>query len=96
MSKDNRSQRVREARHSLLPAHGHNDIGIVSAIVSSDTSAVVKEEDYLINFRKHWREYKVLAKLMDLQASATRFKIREDATFKRWFETSTLISESEA
>ncbi|KAL5111942.1 Ral guanine nucleotide dissociation stimulator-like 3 [Taenia crassiceps] len=71
-------------------------VNSVASSAATDIAAPTSENDNLINFRKHWREYKVLAKLMYLQSSATRYKIREDVAFKQWFESFVLISEGGA
>lgn len=52
--------------------------------------------DELINFRKHRREYSVLLKLIELQKSAIRYQITEDAVFMKWFDGLQLLSEQEA
>uniref|UniRef100_A0A5K3EIY2 Ras-GEF domain-containing protein n=3 Tax=Mesocestoides corti TaxID=53468 RepID=A0A5K3EIY2_MESCO len=54
------------------------------------------QSNELINFRKHYREYKVIAKLLKLQKTATRYRISEDVSFKKWFADLTLITENEA
>ncbi|KAM7540291.1 hypothetical protein Aperf_G00000037166 [Anoplocephala perfoliata] len=69
-----------------------------SSIAASTVAAatMVLDNDDLINFRKHAREYKILSKLMQLQATATRYKIQEDTAFRQWFENLALLSEDEA
>ncbi|CDS41011.1 ral guanine nucleotide dissociation [Echinococcus multilocularis] len=92
----------RRGKSALATGSKRRECSIVSPVASTTVTAataiaaLASENDDLINFRKHWREYKVLAKLMYLQSSATRYKIREDVAFRQWFESFVLISESGA
>ncbi|VUZ53156.1 unnamed protein product, partial [Hymenolepis diminuta] len=61
-----------------------------------DGATMILDDDDLINIRKHTREYKILSKLMQLQATATRYKIQEDTAFRKWFDGVVLLSENGA
>ncbi|KAL5962795.1 Ral guanine nucleotide dissociation stimulator-like 2, partial [Taenia solium] len=104
--RDKRSRQVRSTNAAPIPPQRRRGKGASSADPErhkrsisgsvASTAVTTASENDLINFRKHWREYRVLAKLMCLQSSATRYKIREDVAFKQWFESFVLISESRA
>ncbi|KAM3174292.1 hypothetical protein ACTXT7_010847 [Hymenolepis weldensis] len=87
------SQKLPSPRRSRKSSLG------ISSMTSSTAPAatmILDDDDDLINIRKHIREYKILSKLMQLQATAARYKIQEDTAFREWFDGVVLLSENGA